>query len=38
MFTAGFAVWKFFFNLIDASYYMDQRFNWIEKFKEGFSD
>ena len=38
MFTAGFAFWKFFFNLIDASYYMDKRFDWINKFKEGLSE
>jgi len=35
IFTASFASWKFFFNLIDASYYMDQKFDWINKLKDG---
>jgi hypothetical protein len=38
MFTSAFALWKFFFNVIDASYYMDQRFNWIQKFMDGLAE
>jgi len=31
MFTAGFASWKFIFNILDATIYMNQRFQWFEK-------
>jgi hypothetical protein len=35
MFTTGFAFWKFIFNLVDASIFMNQRFHWVEALIDG---
>jgi hypothetical protein len=38
MFTSWFGLWKFAFNAIDGSVYMNDRFHWIEALILGFEE
>ncbi len=38
MFIAGFTIWKFMFNIIDATIYMNKYYGLIDKFVQGWKN